>query len=67
MGGLRVSLLVDLDAQSGQPAQCVTAHRRDVLADARGEADHIGAAQHRQVGADVFAQPVNEHVVGQFC
>ena len=58
-----VSLLVDLDAQRRQPAQNVAAHRRDVLTDTGGEADHIGAAKHRQVGTDVFAQPVDEHVI----
>lgn len=66
LAGLRVSLLVDLDAQCRQPAQRITAHRYDVLADARGKAHHVDAAQHLQVGAHVLAQPMDEHRIGQF-
>ena len=33
-----------------------------VLPDARGEGDDVGAAEHRQVGADVLAQPVDVDV-----
>ena len=47
------------------PRQRVAADGGVVLADARGEGDDVGGAQHRQVGADVLAQPVDVDVVGQ--
>ncbi len=56
-----VAALVEFDAQRLQAGHRVAAHRRIVLADPGGEAHHIGVPQHRQVGADVLAQSVNEH------
>jgi hypothetical protein len=63
--GPRVSLLIDLEAHSRQPAQRIHAHRGGVLSDAGGEGQSVGTVKDRQIRADVLAQPVDEHVIGQ--
>ena len=63
--GRAVALRVDLDAQRGQARQRVLSQPGRVLADASGEDDRVGAAEHGQVGADVLPQPVAVDVVRQ--
>ena len=48
-----------------QPAQRVPAHGGVVLADPGGERDGVDGAQHREVGADVLADPVEVDVEGE--
>ena len=48
-----------------QPGQGVTAHRGIVLPDSGGEGDDIGAPQHREIAADVLAQPVDIDLICQ--
>ncbi len=65
LAGAGVEIVVEFDPQRRQAAQCVTTDRGVVLADACGEGDDVGRAEHRQVRADVLAQPVDIYVVGQ--
>ena len=50
------------DAEPSSPASDRRAHDRRVLADARGEHDRVGAAERREVRAEVRADPVRVDV-----
>ena len=58
-------MLIELDAQRRHAGKGVASHRRVVLPHPRGEGDDVGRTEQRQVCADVLAQPVDVHVVGQ--
>ena len=64
-GGAGVEVLVEFDAERRHAGERVAAHGGVVLAHPGGERDDVGVAEQRQVGADVLAQPVDVHVVGQ--
>ena len=48
---------------AARPASASLAQPGRVLADAGGEDDRVGAAEHGEVGADVLAEPVAVDVV----
>ena len=60
-----VAVRVHRDAQRFQALERAGADDRVVLADARGERDDVDPAEHRVVGADVLAQPVQVDVERQ--
>src|SRR5690606_32240052 len=61
---LGIGFFIEFYAEEGEPSTYVRTHVGRVLADAARKHDGIDAVHRGYVRADVFAQPVHEHLVG---